>query len=142
VAIARASASAPASLAPGLRRTASGASSGQTLIEFALTFILLLTLIFGIVDGGRAMYAYNAIASAAREGARFGAVHPSGDIVGAVQAAAVGLALGAGDITVAPIDADTLTIEVTVMYEFDAVTPFVPDMTFQSTAHQYREVWE
>jgi Flp pilus assembly protein TadG len=47
---------------------------GQTLVEFALVFPVLLLLIFGIIDVGRYVYVANSFNEAAREGARFGSV--------------------------------------------------------------------
>jgi Flp pilus assembly protein TadG len=43
---------------------------GQALVEFALVFPLIVLLLFGVFDLGRAVYAYNTIANAARQGAR------------------------------------------------------------------------
>ena len=50
--------------------------AGQELVEFALILPLLLLLFLGIIEFGRAMLAYNTIANAAREGARYGIVTP------------------------------------------------------------------
>lgn len=47
---------------------------GQSLVEFAVTLPILLLLIFGLVDLGRAVYINNALAEAARDGARYGSV--------------------------------------------------------------------
>jgi Flp pilus assembly protein TadG len=55
------------------RRTAG--ESGQGLTEFALVFPIIVLLIMGIFDLGRAVYAYNALSNAAREGARVGSVN-------------------------------------------------------------------
>lgn len=49
--------------------------SGQNLVEFALVLPLLTAFIFGIVEFGWAFYAYSELTSAAREGARYAAVH-------------------------------------------------------------------
>jgi len=43
---------------------------GSSLVEFALVIPVIMLLIFGAVDLGRAVYAYNTIANAARDGAR------------------------------------------------------------------------
>lgn len=43
---------------------------GQSLTEFALILPVLLLVIFGVLDFGRAIYAYNAVSNAAREGGR------------------------------------------------------------------------
>ncbi len=45
---------------------------GQSLVEFALSSVVLLLLIGGLVDIGRATYISEAISNAAREGARHG----------------------------------------------------------------------
>ena len=47
---------------------------GQALVEFALVIPIFLLLIFGLVDLGRAVFANNSLAEAARDGARYGAV--------------------------------------------------------------------
>lgn len=49
----------------------------QALVEFALVIPLLLLLIFGIVDAGRLVYAYNTVANSARNGARVAIVNQS-----------------------------------------------------------------
>lgn len=49
---------------------------GQGLVEFALILSLLLLLMMGIFDFGRALIIYTNLFNAAREGARYGAVHP------------------------------------------------------------------
>jgi Flp pilus assembly protein TadG len=49
---------------------------GQSLIEMALTFTLLMTLLAGIVDLGIAFFGWIAIRDAAQEGAAFGAIEP------------------------------------------------------------------
>jgi len=46
---------------------------GQSLVEFALSSVVLLLLVGGVVDIGRAIYIQGGISSAAREGARHGA---------------------------------------------------------------------
>jgi Flp pilus assembly protein TadG len=47
--------------------------SGQSLVEFALSSVVLLLLVGGLVDIGRALYVSETLSSAAREGARQGA---------------------------------------------------------------------
>jgi TadE-like protein len=47
---------------------------GSVLLETALMITILLMLLFGIVDLGRALYTMNSLTAAAREGARVGAV--------------------------------------------------------------------
>jgi len=52
------------------RHPAQGGQSSQALIEFALISPVLLLLLFGIVDIGRAVFYYDTLNHAAREGAR------------------------------------------------------------------------
>ncbi len=49
------------------------AQRGQSLVEFALSSVVLLLLVGGLVDIGRAIYITEGLSSAAREGARHGA---------------------------------------------------------------------
>lgn len=48
--------------------------SGSELVEFALSILILLTLVFGVVDFSRAMYSYHFASYAAQEGSRFAMV--------------------------------------------------------------------
>jgi TadE-like protein len=48
----------------------SGQTKGQTMLEFALVAPLAFILLFGLVDVARAVFYYNTISNAAREGAR------------------------------------------------------------------------
>lgn len=50
---------------------------GQALVEFALVLPMLILLLMGMFDLGRGVYAYNVVASAAREGARYAVVKPT-----------------------------------------------------------------
>ena len=50
---------------------------GQSLVETAIVFPILLLLLAAVVDFGRAFDAYIVLTNAAREGARYGAIHPS-----------------------------------------------------------------
>jgi Flp pilus assembly protein TadG len=60
---------------------ARSASKGQSLVEFALVFPIVMLLFMGIFDFGRAVYALNAVGNAAREGTRTAIVNQNwGDI--------------------------------------------------------------
>lgn len=50
---------------------------GQALVEFALTIPVVCAVLFGIVDFGRALYAYDIVGSAARLGTRYAMVRGS-----------------------------------------------------------------
>lgn len=57
---------------PGL--AAPAARPGQALVEFALVVPILLLLVLGVIDFGRAWHSYQVITDAAREGARLAAI--------------------------------------------------------------------
>lgn len=53
-----------------MRRRNRGTPRGQTLVEFALIIPIFILLLMGVLDLGRAVYAYHTLNNAAREGAR------------------------------------------------------------------------
>lgn len=74
---------------------------GQALAEFALVLPIFLGLLFGIIDLGRVIWAYDAAANAAREGARFASVRGSSDLTptatkAEIRAATIDYLIGAG----------------------------------------------
>lgn len=48
---------------------------GSTLVEFALVFILLMTILLGIAGFGHALYAYHYVSGAARQATRWAIVN-------------------------------------------------------------------
>lgn len=50
-------------------------AQGETLIEFAFASVILLTMIFGSLEFGIAVWNYNLVSNLAQEGARYAAVH-------------------------------------------------------------------
>jgi Flp pilus assembly protein TadG len=76
--------------------------NGQSLVEFALALPIIILLFMAIFDFGRAIFAYNTVSNAARDGARVAIVdqRTSSGISNAAQAAAdqaVGLGLNPAD---------------------------------------------
>jgi Flp pilus assembly protein TadG len=108
---------------------------GQTLVEFALILPVFMFLVVVIFDFGRVIYYYNAIHNAAREGARYGVIHPSEIDYDDIKAVAVKYAIGVGitnaNVTVQPGpfenvgNFDNPTIKVTVSFDFSPITPMV-----------------
>ena len=77
------------------RRPPGGGQRSQALIEFALISPVLLLLLFGIIDIGRAVFYYDTLSHAAREGARAAAMAPNqlptnADVLAMVTAQLVG----------------------------------------------------
>jgi Flp pilus assembly protein TadG len=63
------------SLAPEQRRTRG--DRGSAILETALSMMILLTFLFGVMETGLAVYSYHFISEAAREGTRFAIVRGS-----------------------------------------------------------------
>jgi Flp pilus assembly protein TadG len=55
-----------------------GDARGQTLVEFALILPVFILMLVGIFDVGRAVFAYNTLNNAAREGGRVAIVDQTG----------------------------------------------------------------
>ena len=65
---------------PGRRRGGQHPSRGQSLVEFAMVIPIIVLLVAVFVEIGRAVYAYNTIANAARQGARVAVVNQLPDV--------------------------------------------------------------
>jgi Flp pilus assembly protein TadG len=117
-------------------------SAGQALVEMALVLPVLILIVVAIFDFGRAVFAFNSISNAAREGARIGIVDQStgssGALVAAEEAAkqATGLGLDPTDAAQIAVTFPNpggncvnpgvgCTIRVEVNYEFEAITPLI-----------------
>lgn len=112
---------------------------GQTLVEFALIIPVFILMLMGIFDLGRAVYGFNTVNNAAREGARLGIVDQNvTDIQAKAADHAANLGLGTSNVSVDFRDKDTpntanscskldigclTTVEVN--YTFQAITPLI-----------------
>jgi Flp pilus assembly protein TadG len=67
-------------------RRRDGERRGQAMAEFALVLPIFLLILFGIVDGGRMVFANNHLSEAAREGSRWGSVQGRSTTVAGRQA--------------------------------------------------------
>jgi len=113
-------------------------SRGQGLVEIALVLPVFLLALFGLIDVGRAIFAYNSVSEAARNGARVAIVNQiPADIceVGASRAVGLGLptscaATNSVGITVSqgagcsPMKLNCL-MTVAAKYDFRAITPVI-----------------
>ena len=63
----------------GLSRKSRRGERGSTLVEFAIGATLFLTVMFAVIEFGRALWVHNALADAARRGARYAVVHTAAD---------------------------------------------------------------
>ena len=99
---------------------------GQNLIEYAITLPVFLLIVFGIFDLGRAVYYYSAIFNAARDGARYGSVHPEAPSDEVIDRVEYWLdALDPSKTTISTSCSTETMSCVTVSYSFDAVTPII-----------------
>ena len=64
-----------------MRRTKknNGWERGSTLVEFAIGATVFLTVMFAVLEFGRALWVHNALADAARRGVRYAVVHKTSD---------------------------------------------------------------
>jgi Flp pilus assembly protein TadG len=96
---------------------------GAAAVEFALLLPMLLLLVCGIVDFGRALNAQITLTQAARQGARLAALGQS-NVVSRTQAAATGLSPVTVTVTACPSGSGpTANATVQVSYAFSFVTP-------------------
>jgi Flp pilus assembly protein TadG len=114
-------------------------ASGQTLVEFALIVPIFVLMLIGVFDVGRAIYAFSTINNAAHEAVRLAIVDQNtADVRDRAVSQAVGVGVAPGDVIVRWLDADYAdlapcnttprdgcTVEVTVRYAFNAVTPMI-----------------
>jgi Flp pilus assembly protein TadG len=59
---------------PSEERRARGKSRGQSMVEFALVLPIFMIFVMGIVDGGRAIFAYNQMSQISRDVSRVASV--------------------------------------------------------------------
>ena len=97
---------------------------GATAVEFALLFPLLMLIVFGTIDFGRALNAQITLTQAAREGVRLDALGEP-NVVARTQAAATGLnPVNVNETATCPAGAaPTADAVVNVSYHFSFITP-------------------
>lgn len=106
--------------------------SGQSLTEMALTLTILLTLLAGILDLGRAYFTFLALRDAAAEGAAYGSFDPSN--TSEIEARVRRESPGGGLVDWSGVAVTTTIIgspcrgggiEVNVVMDYALLTPFV-----------------
>lgn len=122
---------------------------GQAILEFALVAVFLVLVIFAVMDFARLFFCYATMANGAREGARYGIVHP-GDNPGIEQRARDMMVLIGAEANVTILypgddqgnDAGCTTphfcrIQVVVDTTLDVWTPVLPSIPIvaQATMH-------
>ena len=149
-----------------MRKRSFRGDAGVALVEFALVAPMLLLLMIGILDVGRAVNAYVTISNAAREGSHYVALHPAASpaaIASAVRTRVVPLDASAVDVTASYYDGTAfqtfppsggiptsrpkpsfIPVRVEVSYDWHAVTMLIgiffssPSFTASSTVDVLR----
>lgn len=111
---------------------------GSTLVEFSIAGAVFLTAMFGVIEFGRALWVHNALADAARRGARYAVLHSSSDVAavknvvvygdpaGGSQPTVPNLTPGNVTVTYSGFGLNTGTVSVSVTnYQFQFVIPLV-----------------
>lgn len=115
-----------------------GRERGSTLVEFAIGATVFLTVMFAVIEFGRALWVHNALSDAARRGARYAVVHSPGDVAAVKNVVVYGNAAGGSkplvnNLTTANVNVTysgfglsggTATVKIT-NYQFQFVIPIV-----------------
>jgi len=108
--------------------------NGQSMVEVALTMPLLLLILMGILDLGRAYFTFVALSDAAAEGATYAAIHPAEatEITARAAGSSDGLVTLTPEMVSVAFDGtaaiDSSTITVTVQYDYALLTPIIQSM--------------
>ena len=108
------------------------------MVEFAIGATVFLTILFAVLEFGRALWVHNALADAARRGARYAVVHPESDAASVKNVVVYGDAAGGStplvdNLTTSNVNVNysgfglnggTATVSIT-SYQFQFVLPLV-----------------
>lgn len=102
---------------------------GQTMVEMALVFPIILFVLMGIIEFGRIFTAYMIVINASREGARIAAVGGSdADVVNSVRNASVMLDYSNLNVNVYPEETSRtrgMSVSVSVRYDLPLIVPIM-----------------
>lgn len=111
---------------------------GATLVEYSIALLVFLITTFAVVEFGRALWVHNALADAARRGARYAALHSANDIADVKNVVVYGDPAGGDQPAVPNLTVDNVavnysdfglnkgTVAVSVTnYQFQFVVPII-----------------
>ena len=117
---------------------------GSYLVEYSLAFLTFMLVLFGIMEFGRAVAAYNVIAGATREGTRYAIVHgsrsdtpaTSSDIQNKVRSWCIGIDPGGVTVTTTWPSGNNpgQPVNVATRYTFVPVVGFLSSFTMGSSS--------
>jgi len=119
-------------------RSGKNTERGSTLVEFSIAATVFLTVMFGVIEFGRALWTHNALTDAARRGARYAVVHKQIEIADVKNVVVYGDPAGGTKPVVENLTTDNVivnysgftldggTVQVTITgYDFNFVVPIV-----------------
>ena len=119
-------------------RSGKNRERGSTLVEFSIAATVFLTVMFGVIEFGRALWTHNALTDAARRGARYAVVHKQIEIADVKNVVVYGDPAGGTKPVVENLTTDNVivnysgftldggTVQVTITgYDFNFVVPIV-----------------
>jgi len=114
-----------------IRKLFLGDKDGQSIIEFALVLPILLLVLFGITEFGRAIMVTNVLHTASREGARLAVVSAVSDTVSVKDRInevldAANLDLGKATTSIVYSSSDNC-VTVTITYQFEVLSGGILD---------------
>ena len=111
---------------------------GASLVEFSIAATVFLMVMFAVIEFGRALWTHNALADAARKGARYAVVNPQsaegnvknmvvyGNPDGGTQPIVANLTTDNVDVDYEGFGLDVGTVQVTIKeYDFEFIVPLV-----------------
>lgn len=106
---------------------------GSTLVEFAIAVTVFVTAMFAVLEFGRALWVHNALADAARRGARYAVLHSAGDAASVKNIVVYGDAAGAGQ----PMLNNLTTANVSVTYNSFGLTAGTVSVSIENYQFQF-----
>jgi len=111
---------------------------GATLLEFAIGATIFLSVLFAVLEFGRALWVHNALTDAARRGARYAVLHAQsdsdsvknmvvyGDPAGGTKSVVDNLTTGNVNVTYSNFGLEGGTVSVSITnYQFQFVAPLI-----------------
>jgi Flp pilus assembly protein TadG len=84
---------------------------GSTLVEFAIGATVFFTAMFAVIEFGRALWTHNALADAARRGARYAVNQPASNTLGVKNMVVYGNSAGTGTPLVDNLKAENVQVQ-------------------------------
>ena len=111
-------------------------NKGQTVVEFALVLPVLIFLLLAIMEGGRIFAAYLELQNAARDGARYAAIHcpedsewstwVSGDLTPWIHSR---LSMLSSSNLIIECTKASSSVEIVLKYPLSVTTPIISSLT-------------